>query len=329
MKILVLGTGVIGTTYGYVLGQAGHDVRHYVRLCGESDRRPGDIPLRLLDGRTTTPREIETIYRARIVDTFAPTDGYDFILVSPKHYDLAACLPRLAMGAGSADIVMFNNWWDTFAAVDHQLAGRYLWGFPVAGGGWQDGALDAAILDHVELAEPDDRESPRLTRIAACFESAGLTVERPAHMRDWLWIHFATEAGLIASAIEAGGVDALLDDTARLTAAVLAVRDALEVCRARGADVDGVPDAQAFYAPAEMVAAGIRHFYAMSVPARRILDRHTGVEELKRIYRDVVSTGRELGVTMPRLIALEPIVEAWDGSVAPASRSLVGAGGAA
>ena len=84
-----------------------------------------------------------------------------------------------------------------------------------------------------------------------------------------------------------------------------------------------MPDAQAFYAPADMVAAGLQHFYAMSVPARRILERHTGVEELKRIYRDVVSTGLELGVTMPRLLALGPVVEAWDGTVAEPAGDLV------
>ena len=325
MRILVLGTGVIGTTYGYVLSEAGHDVRHYVRLCGESDRRPGTIHLRLLDGRTPAIRQVETVYEAKIVDTFGPTDGYDLVIASTKHYDLPACLPRLAIGAGPADILLFNNWWDTFAPVDHQLAGRYLWGFPVAGGGWQGGTLDTAILDHVELAEPDGRDTPRLAKVAACFESAGLTVERPARIQDWLWIHFATEAGLIASAIEAGGVGALLDDATRLSAAVLAVRDGLEVCRARGIDVDAQPDAQAFYAPADLVAAGIQHFYAMSLPARRILDRHTGVEELKRIYGDVVATGRELGVTMPRLEALEPIVQAWDGTVPAQAKTLVGA----
>ena len=326
MRILVLGTGVIGTTYGYVLAQAGHDVRHFVRLCGESDRRPGTIPLRLLDGRTSQPHQIETTYEAHIVDTFTPADGYEVVLASTKHYDLPACLPRLAVGAGEADILLFNNWWETFESIDRQLGGRYLWGFPVAGGGWQDGTLDAAILDHVELGEPDDRDTPRRARVAACFASAGLAVEQPIRMLDWLWVHFATEAGLIASAIDAGNVDALLDDVGRLTQAVLAVRDALDVCRARGVEVDKVPDAQAFYAPAEMVAAGIQQFYAMSVPARRILDRHTGVEELKRIYHDVLATGVELGVAMPRFAALAPVVDAWDGS-ARTTGDLVGATG--
>ena len=129
----------------------------------------------------------------------------------------------------------------------------------------------------------------------------------------WLWVHFATEAGQISSAIAAGSVDALLDDTARLEAAILTGREALEVCRARGVAVEQVPDAATLYAPAPAVAVGIHDFYATNLPARRILERHTGVEELKRIYADVVATGEELGVAMPRLTELGSAVQAWTG----------------
>jgi 2-dehydropantoate 2-reductase len=31
MRVLMFGTGVIGTVYGYVLAQSGVDVTHYVR----------------------------------------------------------------------------------------------------------------------------------------------------------------------------------------------------------------------------------------------------------------------------------------------------------
>ena len=152
------------------------------------------------------------------------------------------------------------------------------------------------------------------------FESAGLRVEIEPDILHWLWVHFATEAGLISSAIAAGSIDALLDDTDKLEAAILAGREALEVCRARGVDVDEIPDAATFYAPAAAVAVGVHDFYTTNLPARRILERHTGVEELKRIYRDVVATGRGLGVEMPRLTGLGPAVEAWTGATRESAR---------
>lgn len=310
MKVLVYGTGVIGTIYGDVLSQAGHDVSHYVRT-GRPAGRGSALDLNLLDGRTAEPHELHVRYPARIVDGFGPADGYELILVSLKHYDVPAVLYQLAVDAGKADILFFNNWWDDLAAIDAVLAGRYLWGFPVAGGGWIDGVLDAALLDTVHLGEIDGQDTPRLGRVRGLFESAGLNVEIEPDMLGWLWVHFATEAGLISSAIAAGSIDALLDDTARLENAILAGREALEVCRARGVAVERIPDATTFFAPADAVAVGIRDFYATNLPARRILERHTGVEELKRIYADVVATGARLGVPMPRLTELGPAVDAW------------------
>ncbi len=315
MKVLVYGTGVIGTIYGDVLSQAGHDVSHYVRT-GRPAGRGSGLDLNLLDGRTPEPHELHLRYPARIVDGFGPADGYELILVSLKHYDVPAILYQLAVDAGKADILFFNNWWDDLTVIDDVLAGRYLWGFPVAGGGWVEGVLDAALLDTVHLGEIRRIGTPRIARVRGLFESAGLKVEVEPNMLHWLWTHFATETALIASAIAAGGIDELLEDTGRLETAILAGREALDICRVRGVAVERIPDAATFFAPADAVAVGIHDFYATNLPARRILERHPGVEELKRIYADVVATGRRLGVDTPRLTELGPAVEAWTGGPA-------------
>jgi hypothetical protein len=114
---------------------------------------------------------------------------------------------------------------------------------------------------------------------------------------------------VIATAIKAGGVGRFLSDVERIREAVLVVRDALTVVAARGVDVRAVPDAQMFFAPEREVAYAIRALYASDSAARKIMERHTGREDLQTIYHDVLSTGREL--RMPRLAALEPFVEAF------------------
>jgi hypothetical protein len=106
-------------------------------------------------------------------------------------------------------------------------------------------------------------------------------------------------------------VTALLGDVDRITEAVLAVRDALAVVVARGVQVQQLPEAQMFYAPEQAVAQGIKQLYEVDRAARRIMERHTGGEELTRIYRDVVQTGHQLGVDLPVLGALGPFVEAF------------------
>lgn len=54
------------------------------------------------------------------------------------------------------------------------------------------------------------------------------------NIQHWLWVHFAINSGVIGAAFKAGGATQLLNSIPRLHDAILAGRDALAVCRARG-----------------------------------------------------------------------------------------------
>ena len=46
-----------------------------------------------------------------------------------------------------------------------------------------------------------------------------------------------------------------------------------------------------------------------NLPARKIMETHTAVDELQVIYRDVLKTGEELGVPMPHYLSLKSFVD--------------------
>jgi hypothetical protein len=48
-----------------------------------------------------------------------------------------------------------------------QLRGWYLWGFPVAGGGFDNDVLEAALLATVQLGAPTSSNGERLKRLSA------------------------------------------------------------------------------------------------------------------------------------------------------------------
>jgi len=219
-------------------------------------------------------------------------------------------LPLLASDVGDAELLFFNNLWSSYEPIDAQLRGRYVWRFPVAGGGFDKGVLGAALLPAVQLGVVPGAPS-RLEPLIDLFSDCGLEVEVQPEMLAWLWTHFAVEAGVIATAIKAGGVDTFLADVEWIRESILAVRDALAVVEARGIDPRSVPDVQMFFAPEREVAEGIRGLYASDRAARKIMERHTGREELQRIHHDVLDTGRELGVPVPTLQALGPFVDAF------------------
>ena len=310
MDICVIGSGVIGTIYGHVLFEAGNEVTHLLRPGHGAELREG-VEIRLLDSRSEGGCETRAWYRPRVVGRLDTTGPYDLILASVRHYQVPELLPILASGAGTAEILFFSNLWTSFEPIEAQLGERFLWGFPVAGGGFEGSILHAALLGEVQLGDPSGRSANRVEGVSGLFFECGLHVEVQPDILAWLWAHFAIEGGVIATAIKSGGVVQFLGSVDRIAEAVLAVRDALAVVRARGVDVGALPDAQMFAAPEQMVAQGIKDLYEADRAARRIMERHTGGEELKRIYADVVATGRELGVGMPVLEPLGSFVDRY------------------
>jgi len=310
VNICVIGSGVIGTIYGHVLCEAGNEVTHLVRPGHGANLREG-VEIRLLDSRSGSGSETCARYRPRVVGRLETGRPYDLILASVRHYQVPDLLPVLASGTSTSEILFFSNLWTSFGPVKARLGERFLWGFPVAGGGFEGGVLHAALLGAVQLGDPWGRSAGRVERVSGLFSGCGLHVEMQPDILAWLWVHFAVEAGVIATAIKSGGVEPFLGSVDRIAEAVLAVRDALAVVRARGVNVDALPDAQMFAAPEQTTAQAIKDLYEANRAARRIMERHTGGEELKRIYADVVATGRELGVDMPVLEPLGAFVQAF------------------
>jgi 2-dehydropantoate 2-reductase len=309
MKILVIGAGVIGTIYGYALAQAGNDVTHYVRP-GKKVLFEDGVQMRLLDGRMKKPKEMDQFYAMKVTESIPEGHDYELILVSVRHNQIDSVLPLLKEHAGGADVLFFNGTWDTFERVDAALSrAKYLWGFPVAGGGYHGRKLEAALLDEVRIGEVDGQITPRVERIRAAFEGAGLKVDVQKDMLQWLWVHFAINCGVIAAAFKAGGSKQLLDNILRLREAILAGREALAVCRARGVDVMAYEDAKAFYLPVWIAAAGVWFTMKTNLPARKIMETHTAIDELQHMYADLQRTADELNVPMPIYKSLQGYVE--------------------
>lgn len=309
MKILVFGTGVIGTIYGYVLAQAGQDVTHYVRA-SKIPALTGGIDLQLLDARYSPAREERTVYRPRLTETLRNGDGYDLVIVSVRHHQLDSVLRLLRDRIGNAHVLLFGGNWSGFDGLEeHMPRARFLLGFPVAGGGFRGATLDGSLLNEVRLGELDGQNTARLRAIRRVFESAGIKVDIQPNMEHWLWVHFAINSGIIGAAFQAGGAERLLNNIEYLHAGILAGREALAVCRARGVDVDAFEDASAFYLPAWLGAIAIWFMMKSNMPTRKIMETHTALDELRAIYSDVLRTGEELQVAMPHLAALRNHVE--------------------
>jgi hypothetical protein len=112
------------------------------------------IHISLLDGRFKPAKQEEIHYQLNMVENLDDVADFELIIVCVRHYQLNTVLPIISENLGYADVLIFNGNWEGISNVNKVIPqARYLWGFPVAGGGFKEGKLDGALLDVVRIGE--------------------------------------------------------------------------------------------------------------------------------------------------------------------------------
>jgi 2-dehydropantoate 2-reductase len=319
MKILVFGAGVIGTMHAWAFQGAGHDVSLLVRP-GHEGRWANGIALRILDGRKGHTGEAKVLYRPNVVASLAPDDGYDLIVDAVRYTQAESVLPEIAANRGNAVVLFFHQSWRGLDVVDRALSKeQYVLGMPRAGGVVSDGVLDGAFDGAVTLGTStcgrpttpvvEGAARKNLDFVTGLFRPAGFEPEIPENMEHWFWVHFASTAVYTGAIAKAGGYDAFAGDKKAIHEALLAGREAMDICAARGVDVRKIPDARAFVTSPIVVAPIMRR--TLGQPSmRRMSQTQPGyASEFRAIFDEVMETGHRLNVATPHLDAYRPFVD--------------------
>ena len=194
MKILTIGTGIVGTIYGWVLSDAGHDVTHFVRP-GKAAQLPRSIGVDLIDKRARYKQHTLTHYTLKATETLSPDDGYNLILVPVKVYQLEPLLRQVGKQTGQADYLILTSLWGNLDVIDTLIPReRYLLGDALAGGTFREGTLVAGLRQQIPLGEPGRKQTGRLQRMADVFEQAGLRPTLYPNILHYKWVEYATNA---------------------------------------------------------------------------------------------------------------------------------------
>ena len=317
MRILILGPGVIGATYAWQLSGAGHDVTVFVRKEKAADYQYSGIPIACRDERRKDKPAVQTVFRPAITGDFSAHDGFDLILVCVRSNQLDDALPLLAEKAGAADILFFcNNWWGDERIGRWLEPAQVFYGFSRLVGGWRDGpAVNAVIFEgpgqSTLIGEKDGSTTPRLRIVHDALAAAGLKPEISRDILGWLMAHYVEYLGAVGNILKAGSAERFAASRDLVEDAILATREGLDVCRARGLDVrhSAPANLRLFYMPTVLTVPLGRLQYGL--PAIRQFFDETiahGMAEIAAQYFDVVSEGRRLEVPMPHLEALEPYI---------------------
>jgi ketopantoate reductase len=317
MRILVFGAGVIGVSYAWQLSLAGHDVALLVRPGRKQELESNGITISCLDNRTGLlflgggKKPTNTIYHPVPVEAFSPADYYELIMVCVKRNQLRDVLPMLAEKAGDATILFMQNNWSGTAEIEPFLApSHYLLGFPSVGGARDGRGVQCALEAGTRLGEVNGQITPRLRRIAAVMREAGFKPKLSRQIIPWLQTHYAGVAAVVGCLYKAGSFQALVKSSSLFREMFLAIRESLEVCRARGINPMSFPENRLYYVPLFLLVPLTKRLFR-SEEARLGLEGHAGhaADEMQVIYHEVLAEGERLGVKMPYLGGFQEYVE--------------------
>jgi 2-dehydropantoate 2-reductase len=299
MRILVLGTGVIGSVYASKLLQAGHDVVLLARGQRLADLETHGLILTDAESGKRTEQSVA------VVSALVPETHFDLVLVAVRAEQLEGTLPILTgMKDGSA-VLFFGNTGNHGAQLTAALGERVLFGFPAAGG-TRDGPTITYVSIRQQktmLGEPDGATTFRIRNLQQVLNGVGFPTRISADIAGWLLGHAAFVVP-IAFALFRVGIDApgLAADPATMRLMVLATREAFTALSATGND-EIPPNLRALYRlPTVLVIAYWRRVF--NGPRGELwfgAHSRAAPAEMHALARDLQETMRRAGRPTPNL----------------------------
>ncbi|RAX20979.1 ketopantoate reductase [Actinomyces sp. Z5] len=312
VRILIVGAGVIGLSYGWLLSRC-HETTVLARPPRAEQLRAG-VQMRLhRAGGGHRRQPLFGRYLPEVVT--APVDA-ELTLVTVDRLHLHEVLPTVAPLAGRTSLLFMLNHWDIVTQLREWLPREdYVLGFPgQIGGGRTDAGgdvgIEATLYRHGTRLEADTpAKRAALDTAVSALTTAGLSVRRERDMAGWLAVHYLQQSLTLGPLLEAGAYDRLCTDRDALRRMVLALREGVAVCRARGIVTGGIQPAPLLRLPARIVAVGLGRMFAQADTRRMVLAHLAhGREEWRAGFFEVLEAGEHFGVPMPVWDSYAPLV---------------------
>jgi 2-dehydropantoate 2-reductase len=307
MKTLIVGTGIVGVIYGWALHKSGADVTHFVRP-GRAHEIPPEVTLDLLDERKGLPPKATYPYPIRCVESVAPSDCYELIIVPTNAQQMPAALAAIAPTSGDATVLTFSGNWAGMAVYDAYLPReRYLLGYPDGGGTVRNGLYWTNLGAEVHLGLMEGQSAERLAQVRALFERANMRPDIQDNMLHWLWVHNASVIGFAAGLAKYGRLEPYLADKALIYQCIRATQELYALCARRGVDLSKYPEISYMKLPLWLTAFLLKRNFRRNESMQRYTAHATGEStrrESKYHYDEIMQTADECGLEMPNLRAL-------------------------
>jgi len=285
MDILIIGLGVIGTTYASVFKEAGHNVEHYIRE-GSNKKDITNIEVTLLDGRESSKGiQVKNKYT---VNPHSKKE-YDMIFVSISQGKIANVMEILRKEAFKGTILLCCNLWYDKQYLDKNMQGYdYILAFPVAGGCIKikreglitKAELDCCLFDHFMIESKNKTTISNYEAICNLFKSSNI------------------KHGDINDSITS--VHKLINSLKLLATTIKTIRETTKIAASRGINMKHYRNELWVYKlPAQLSAIFMKRMFATNNLTRRIMELHGNIDDLLYICNSVYKEGKINNISAP------------------------------
>ncbi|MGB7526992.1 ketopantoate reductase family protein [Sphingobacterium cellulitidis] len=304
MKVLMFGRGVISTQYAWALEKAGHIVEFYVRE-GSKAKYGESVSLNIYDARKSLRGVlINENWSIKIKEDLSTEHDYDLIILSVQHYQFESAVSFLANKIGNATLLIFNNFWEEPQTLVSNLPiSKIVWGFPVAGGGFDEkGVLKGGLMKTVVIGTFGTEQTQRGREVINLFKLSGFKVKETKDFRSWLFSHFIFNASLHLENLKHKQMSLLeLVTTTKYWRNVkLNGKELLLLLKARNVDLNVNKELNIFIFPPFLLVLIIKSAIWFLPYIKQVLIGHSNSYELKSYCKDVLLTAEELKLNLPR-----------------------------
>jgi len=232
MKILIFGSGVIGSIYAARLYEAKYDVTLLARGTRYEELNRNGVRIRnIITGKQTTSP-------IPCIGELTPTDAYDLVIVAVRLDQLDSIIPVLKANP-VCPLILFlvNNPTGTPHLVYDLDPKHILMGFPGVGGIYCEDRIDYIQIKQQKttIGEINGQKTTCIKEIRTILENAHFTVDISDDMPAWLKTHAVFISCMTAAIMQENGDSTQLSKKRRsVSAMVNSIREGFSACKATG-----------------------------------------------------------------------------------------------
>ena len=314
MRILIVGAGAIGSLFAGKLAGSGIDVSLLARGNRLEVVRKKGVELR--ESRSSTVER----YSVDAIESLAPDDRYDFVLVVVQRTQIGAVLPMLAANQSPNFVFMVNTAAGYQAYIDTVGAERVMLAFPSAGGEldgnivvYRIGRGLIRLFQTTTVGELVHTAGERVRLLAGLFRESGIPTITCNNMDDWQKTHVVVVCAIAQAFYKHGGDPFRLSKhPADVRLMIAAIQEGLAVLRCLGYRI--TPRKLWYLRLPGFLVAAIFSLVLRTDLAETAMARHArrAVNEMAVLNRELLELVEESHLHTPAIMALSEIVPLFD-----------------